>query len=144
MPSVLFNEAQRLIETGRFAAAARSARTLLADEPRLTEGWLLLALAEQRQQRFDAMLAALHTAMRLTPTNVTVLLKFREAQLYCGLGAEARSGLAALERGAQHDAFRQPPARTRTGCDARSGPWPWHRATDRCSRTRPPPRPPVA
>ena len=104
MASVLFNEAQRLIETGRFAAAARSARTLLADEPRLTEGWLLLALAEQRQQRFDAMLAALHTAMRLTPTNVTVLLKFREAQLYCGLGAEARSGLAALERGAQRDA----------------------------------------
>lgn len=104
MASVLFSEAQRLIETGRFAAAARSARTLLADEPRLTEGWLLLALAEQRQQRFDAMLAALHTAMRLQPTNVTVLLKFREAQLYCGLGAEARSGLAALERGAQQDA----------------------------------------
>ncbi|MGH8253811.1 MAG: sulfotransferase [Steroidobacteraceae bacterium] len=103
MASVLFSEAQRLIETGRFAAAARSARTLLADEPRLTEGWLLLALAEQRQQRFDAMLAALHTAMRISPTNVTVLLKFREAQLYCGLGAEARSGLAALERGAQQD-----------------------------------------
>ncbi|MGH7488893.1 MAG: hypothetical protein ACREMY_25320, partial [bacterium] len=71
MASVLFSEAQRLIETGRFAAAARSARTLLADEPRLTEGWLLLALAEQRQQRFDAMLAALHTAMRISPTNVT-------------------------------------------------------------------------
>jgi tetratricopeptide (TPR) repeat protein len=102
--SVLFSEAQRLIETGRFAAAARSARTLLADEPRLTEGWLLLALAEQRQQRFDAMLAALRAATRLQPTNATVLLKFREAQLYCGLGAEARTGLAALERGAQQDA----------------------------------------
>ncbi len=104
MASVLFSEAQRLIETGRFAAAARSARTLLADEPRLTEGWLLLALAEQRQQRFDAMLAALRAATRLQPTNATVLLKFREAQLYCGLGAEARTGLAALERGAQQDA----------------------------------------
>ena len=104
MASVLFSEAQRLIETGRFAAAARSARTLLADEPSLTEGWLLLALAEQRQQRFDAMLAALRNATRLQPTNSTVLLKFREAQLYCGLGAEARTGLAALERGAQQDA----------------------------------------
>ena len=104
MASALFSEAQRLIETGRFAAAARSARTLVADEPRLTEAWLLLALAELRQQRFDAMLSALHAALRLQPTNVTVLLKLREAQLYCGLGAEARAGLAALERGGQHDA----------------------------------------
>ncbi|HVN99300.1 MAG TPA: sulfotransferase [Steroidobacteraceae bacterium] len=101
---MLLSEAQRLIETGRFAAAARSARTLLTDRPQLTEGWLLLALAEQRQQRFDAMLAALHAALRLQPTNTAVLLKFREAQLYCGFGAEARTGLAALERGAQNDA----------------------------------------
>ena len=40
-------------------------------------------------------------AVRLQPTNMTVLLKLREAQLYCGLGAEARAGLAALERGAR-------------------------------------------
>jgi tetratricopeptide (TPR) repeat protein len=102
--SALFSEAQRLIETGRFAAATRTTRTLLAQEPRLTEAWMLLALAEQRQQRFSAMLAALNMAVRLQPTNLAVLLKLREAQLYCGLGAEARAGLAALERGAQHDA----------------------------------------
>ena len=103
MSVVLLSEAQRHIETGRYAAAAHSARALLADKPQLTEGWLLLALAEQRQQRFDAMLAALHAALRLQPTNTAVLLKLREAQLYCGLGAEARAGLAALERGAQQD-----------------------------------------
>jgi tetratricopeptide (TPR) repeat protein len=103
MVSALFRETQRLIETGRFAAAAGTARTLLAGEPQLAEAWMLLALAEQRQQRFDAMLAALRAAVRLQPTNTTVLLKFREAQLYCGLGAETRTGLAALERAAQND-----------------------------------------
>ena len=103
MASALFSEAQRLIETGRFTAAARAARTLLAEEPQLTEAWMLLALAEQRQQRFDAMLTALRVAARLQPMNTAVLLKLCEARLYCGLGDEARAGLAALERGAQHE-----------------------------------------
>lgn len=103
MASTLFSEAQRLIETGRCAAAAHAARTLLAEEPQLTEAWMLLALAEQRQQRFAAMLAALREATRQQPRNTAVLLRLCEAQLYCGLGGEARAGLVALEQGAQHD-----------------------------------------
>ena len=103
MASALFGEAQRLIETGRFADAVRAAHTLLAQDPGLMEAWMLLALAQQRRQRFDAMLAALREAARLQPANVAVLLKLCEAQLYCGLGGEARARLATLERDAQHD-----------------------------------------
>ncbi len=55
---------------GALPRGALARARLLANEPRLTEGWLLLALAEQRQQRYEAMLAALHAALRLQPTNV--------------------------------------------------------------------------
>ena len=100
----LLSEAQRLIEAGRLPAARRTALALLAQQPELTEAWLLLALAEQRLQRHDAMLAAAQQAVRLQPDNVAAALKLIEALLLCGQGAEARSQLAALEQRAQHDA----------------------------------------
>jgi tetratricopeptide (TPR) repeat protein len=100
----LLSEAQRHIEAGRLPAARRAALSLLAQQPELTEAWLLLALAEQRLQRHDAMLAAAQQAVRLQPDNVSAALKLIEALLLCGHGAEARSRLAALEQRAQHDA----------------------------------------
>jgi tetratricopeptide (TPR) repeat protein len=85
-------------------AARRAARDLLAQQPELTEAWLLLALAEQRLQHYDAMLVAAQQALRLRPDNVLAAQKYIEALLLCGQGAEARSRLWALEQVAQHDA----------------------------------------
>jgi tetratricopeptide (TPR) repeat protein len=104
VPSALLSEAQRLIEAGRLPAARRAALALLAQQPDLTEGWLLLALAEQRLQRHDAMLAAAQQAARTQPDNVPAALKLIEALLLCGHGADARARLAALEQRAQQDA----------------------------------------
>jgi tetratricopeptide (TPR) repeat protein len=103
-PSALLGEAQRLIETGRLPAARRKTLELLAQQPDLAEGWLLLALAEQRLQRHEAMLAAAREAVRLQPDNVQAAQKLIEALLLCGHGAEARSRLAQLEQRAQQDA----------------------------------------
>jgi tetratricopeptide (TPR) repeat protein len=62
---------------------------------------LLVGLAEQRLQHFDAMLAALGEAMLLRPGVVAVTLKYIEALLLCGEGRRARAELAALEGQAQ-------------------------------------------
>ena len=83
--------------------ARRAALALLAQQPELTEAWLLLALAEQRLQRHDAMRAAANEAVRLQPDNVQAALKLIEALLLCGHGADARFRLAALEQMAQQD-----------------------------------------
>ncbi len=83
--------------------ARRAALAVLAQQPELTEAWLLLALAEQRLQRHGAMLAAANEAVRLQPDNLQADLKLIEALLLCGHGADARSRLFALEQMAQQD-----------------------------------------
>jgi tetratricopeptide (TPR) repeat protein len=100
----LLGEAQRLIETGRFPTARLKSLELLAQQPELTEGWLLLALAEQRLQRHEAMLVAAREAVRLQPENVQAASKLIEALLLCGHGTEARMRLGVLEQRAQQDA----------------------------------------
>jgi cytochrome c-type biogenesis protein CcmH/NrfG len=99
----LISEAQRHIEAGRLPAARRAARGLLEQQPELAEGWLLLALAEQRLQHHDAMLAAVREAVRIQPDNTQVALKLVEALLLSGHGAEARATLAQLELRAESD-----------------------------------------
>ena len=79
------------------------ARALLASRPDFAEAWLLVALAEQRLQHFDAMLAAIAEAMLLRPGVAAITLKYIEALLLCGEGMRARAELAALERSAQQD-----------------------------------------
>jgi len=100
----LISEVQRHIEAGRLPAARRAAQGLLEQQPKLAEGWLLLALAEQRLQHHEAMLAAVRQAAHIQPESFQVALKLVEALLLCGLGAEARATLAGLEARAQGDA----------------------------------------
>jgi tetratricopeptide (TPR) repeat protein len=102
--NVLITEAQRHIEAGRLPAARRAAQVLLEQQPELAEGWLLLALAEQRLQHHEAMLEAVREAARIQPDNTQVALKLAEALLLCGSGAEARATLASLEARAAGDA----------------------------------------
>ncbi len=101
-PALLI-EAQRHIEAGRFPAARNATLALLEEHPKLTEGWLLLVLAEQRLQRFEAMLEAAQQAMGLAPESVSAALKLTEALLLTGNGTQARTHLAALEQRAQQD-----------------------------------------
>jgi len=103
-PPPLLSEAQKFVEAGRLPAARGAARALIAQQPELTEAWLLLALIEQRLQRHEAMLEAAREALRLQPANMAAALKLIQALLYCGKGAEARSRLWVLEQGAQSDA----------------------------------------
>jgi tetratricopeptide (TPR) repeat protein len=98
VPGALLSEAQRHIEAGRVPQARRAALALLAKQPELTEAWMLLALAEQRLQRHEAMLDAAQQAVRLQPANVQAVQKLIEALLLCGKGSEARARLEALEQ----------------------------------------------
>jgi len=102
--NALFTEVQQHIEAGRLPAARRAVHGLLEQQPELAEGWMLLALAEQRLQHHEAMLAAVRQAARIQPDNVQVMLKQVEALLLCGVGAEARLMLARLEERADSDA----------------------------------------
>ncbi len=95
-----FSVVQKLVEGGRYPEAAVAARELCADQPDLVEAWLLLALAEQRNQRFVRMLEAVRRAAALRPDSPAVIFKLVEALLFCGEGGEARGELRGLEASA--------------------------------------------
>jgi len=66
---------------------------------------LLLALAEQRSQRYPQMLEAAREAAALKPGSPAIVFKLVDALLLCGLGAQARQQLQRLEAGAGRDAL---------------------------------------
>ena len=59
--------AQTLCDLGRFAAAAEAASQAIADEPRNSHAWCLMAQAQLGQDRAPAALVAAQAACRLEP-----------------------------------------------------------------------------
>jgi tetratricopeptide (TPR) repeat protein len=61
--------AQTLCDLGRFTAAAEAASEAIADEPRSSRAWCLMAQAQLGQDRAPAALVAAQAACRLEPAD---------------------------------------------------------------------------
>jgi tetratricopeptide (TPR) repeat protein len=87
--------AQTLCDLGRFAAAAEAASQAIADEPRNSHAWCLMAQAQLGQNRAPAALVAAQAACRLKPADEA---PHRLASLVLGsLGRDDEAAAAAAQ-----------------------------------------------
>jgi tetratricopeptide (TPR) repeat protein len=87
--------AQTLCDLGRFAAAVEAAGQAIADEPRNSRAWCLMAQAQLGQDRAAAALVAAQTACRLDPTAEA---PHRQVSLVLGaLGRDEEAAAAAAQ-----------------------------------------------
>jgi tetratricopeptide (TPR) repeat protein len=87
--------AQTLCDLGRFTAAAEAAGQAIADEPRSSRAWCLMAQAQLGQDRASAALVAAQTACGLEPADEA---PHRLASLVLGaLGRDEEAAAAAAQ-----------------------------------------------
>lgn len=102
----LVRRIDNLLRRRQSAEAESLAATLVAGQPQLVAGWLLLARARQQRNDFIGMLEAALRARAAAPDDTLACCTYIEALLHCGQVAEGRAAIVAFEAEAGDDFTR--------------------------------------